>query len=362
MKNYGHDARPYADYREMLDKEKSLQAVIVATPDFIHAEQTNACLKAGLHVYCEKVMANSLEAARSMARTARETGKLLQIGYQRRSNPRYRHVVEKLLGEAKLPGRLIHAAGQWNHPVAEDAGWPRKQAIPDDVLRRYGYADMHELRNWRTLRKFGGGPLADFGAHQIDVFNWFLGRTPKSVLAAGGIDFYKTHQWPDNVMAALEYETAEGTGPRAVSGAYHHQRRRQRQFRAPDGRRRLDQNLGKPQVDEGFSRADRGGGLERVGRTRLSIEKRQDRRRLRRPAARSACRRRASWRATISRWCSTSRPTSRTWRISLTPIRGRAKLNCPAEEALRTEAVLWKTYAALDARKMLSFTPEDFVT
>ena len=61
----------------MLDKEKDLQAVIIATPDFWHSEQTVACLKKGLHVYCEKEMSNTLEGARKMVLAAKETGKLL---------------------------------------------------------------------------------------------------------------------------------------------------------------------------------------------------------------------------------------------------------------------------------------------
>ena len=127
----------------MLDREKALQAVLVATPEFVHAEQSNACLKAGLHVYCEKMMAISLDAARSMVRTAHQTGKLLQLGYQRHSNPRYRHVDLMLLRKAKLAGRLTHVSGQWNQPVKDDVGWPRKFAMRPEDLKRYGYADMH---------------------------------------------------------------------------------------------------------------------------------------------------------------------------------------------------------------------------
>ncbi len=78
-------------------------------------------------------------------------------------------------------------------------------------LKAHGYASMHELRNWRAFRKFSGGRFADFGAQQVEVVNWFLGAAPKSVLAGGGIDYYKTHEWPDTVMAILEYETADGT-------------------------------------------------------------------------------------------------------------------------------------------------------
>ena len=91
LQKFGHKANAYIDYREMLAKEKGLDAVLIATPDFWHAEHTVECLKAGLHVYCEKEMSNTLEGARRMVLAARQTKKLLQIGHQRRSNPRYLH-------------------------------------------------------------------------------------------------------------------------------------------------------------------------------------------------------------------------------------------------------------------------------
>ncbi|MBM4047077.1 MAG: twin-arginine translocation signal domain-containing protein, partial [Planctomycetes bacterium] len=89
LKAYNQEANVYEDYRDMLAKEKDLQAVVIATPDFVHAEQTIACLKAGIHVYCEKEMSNDLAQAKQMVLTARQAGKQLQIGHQRRSNPRY---------------------------------------------------------------------------------------------------------------------------------------------------------------------------------------------------------------------------------------------------------------------------------
>ena len=75
----GHEVNGYEDYREMLEKEKELDAVVIATPDFWHAPHAIDCLKAGKHVYCEKEMSNTLEGARSMVLAARETGKILQI-------------------------------------------------------------------------------------------------------------------------------------------------------------------------------------------------------------------------------------------------------------------------------------------
>jgi predicted dehydrogenase len=103
-------------------------------------------------------MSNTLEGARSMVLAARETGKLLQIGHQRRSNPRYIHCYEKLLTEAKLLGRIVTAYGQWNRGVTPDLGAPDRYLIPDARMSQYGFKDMHQFRNWRWYKGKGGGP------------------------------------------------------------------------------------------------------------------------------------------------------------------------------------------------------------
>ena len=210
LKASGVEVRTYEDYEELLSKEKSLQAVVVATPDFWHAPITNASLNAGLHVYCEKMMSNTIEGARSMVATMRKTGKLLQIGHQRRSNPRYLFALNRLLGEAKICGRLTGANAQWNRAVTEDFGFPKKAAMDDAKLKKYGFADMHQFRNWRWFKGLGGGPLSDLGAHQIDIFNWWFGMTPRSVMASGGTDYYKNHDWYDNAMVIYEFALPEG--------------------------------------------------------------------------------------------------------------------------------------------------------
>lgn len=212
LKKYDQTVSVYEDYREMLAAQRSLAAVIIATPDWVHAEQTVACLKAGLHVYCEKEMSNTLDGARQMVLAARETGKLLQIGHQRRSNPRYWHAI-KLIENDKVLGRITHCNGQWNRPRLYEIGWPENQVLDRDTLRRYGYESMEQFRNWRWYRRYSGGPMADLGSHQIDVFNWFLKACPRSVLASGGLDYYTQQagrDWYDNVMAIYEYQTAAG--------------------------------------------------------------------------------------------------------------------------------------------------------
>ena len=117
LRAYKHEHNTYEDYQDMLASEKDLDAVIVATPDFWHSPHAVACMEAGKHVYCEKEMSNTLEGARKMAEAAKKTGKLLQIGHQRRSNPRYRHCYEKLIKEAKILGRITtHHRGQTPWP------------------------------------------------------------------------------------------------------------------------------------------------------------------------------------------------------------------------------------------------------
>jgi predicted dehydrogenase len=209
---WGYVGNAYVDYKEMLDTEKDLDAVIIATPDFWHAEHTCACLEKGLHVYCEKEMSNTIEGAQKMLAAAKSSGKLLQIGHQRRSNPRYLHCYDKLIQEAGLLGRITTINGQWNRSKAscEDLGWPEGAEIDEATLTKYGFKNMSQFSNWRWYKGLGGGPIVDLGSHQIDIYTWFLGTNPKSVIASGGVDYWTDHEWYDNVMAIYEYETKAG--------------------------------------------------------------------------------------------------------------------------------------------------------
>lgn len=199
----------YEDYRDMIAKE-DLDAVLIASPDWVHAEQTVDCLEAGLDVYCEKEMANTLEGARQMVLAARRTGKLLQVGHQRRSNPRYRHA-KHMIEYDNILGRIVSVNGQWNRPVQEPLGWPQRFTMTNEQLARWGYDSMEQFINWRWHKKYSGGPISDLGSHQLEIYNWFLGATPSAVIASGGLDYYEDgREWYDNVMAIYEYETRQG--------------------------------------------------------------------------------------------------------------------------------------------------------
>jgi predicted dehydrogenase len=147
-----------------------------------------------------------------MVLAARETGKLLQIGHQRRSNPRYWHG-KRLVEKDKMLGRVTHVYGQWNRSKdqSQDIGWPQKYEMDKATLSKYGYESMQQFRNWRWYKKFSGGAIADLGSHQIDIFNWFLGVPPQAVMASGGLDYYKEREWYDNVMAIYQYGPPTGT-------------------------------------------------------------------------------------------------------------------------------------------------------
>jgi len=69
---------------------------------------------------------------------------------------------------------------------------------------------MHQFENWRFYRDLSGGPISDLGAHQIDIFNWFLGTTPKRVYATGENPYFKHREHFDNVMCLFDYDTPQG--------------------------------------------------------------------------------------------------------------------------------------------------------
>ena len=208
LKRRKHEVKGYEFYNEMLDKE-DLDAVIVATPDFRHSEHTVACLEKGLHVYCEKEMSNTLEGARKMVAAARKSGKLLQIGHQRRSNPRYQYCYDKIIKEREMIGRITTVNGQWNRSKQACIDLETNSRIHMDEawLKQFGFESMKQFRNWRWYKGLGGGPIVDLGSHQIDIYSWFLEARPRSVMASGGVDYWTDHEWYDNVVAIYEFET-----------------------------------------------------------------------------------------------------------------------------------------------------------
>ncbi len=351
----GYEVNGYENIEDLLEKEKDLDAAIIATPDFWHARHTNACLQAGLHVYCEKMMARTIEEARSMVQTSRQTGKLLQIGHQRRSNPRYIHTLENLIRKARIPGRLTNANAQWNRSVTPDIGWPRKYEIPAETLKRYGYADMHQFRNWRWFRDLSGGPISDLGAHQIDIFNWFFDAPPTTLFASGGADYYPNREWYDNVMVIYEYESPEGTArafyqtltTTSAGGGYFEY------FMGDEGSIKISENprITKIYREERAAEWDKWSDLNYIRRSAAPPKTDETKIDVRETAPL------ASYDIPIVLDKPLHQPHLENF---FNAIHGKAKLTADGEHSFKSEAAIFPVNAAVASKKLHVFKPEDF--
>ena len=177
-------ARRYRDFRDMLAREKSLDAVVVSTPDHNHAIVAIAAMKRGLHVYCEKPLAHSIYEARMMARVAKETGVVTQMGQQGHAMEGSRQAVEVVrsggIGEvAELHVWTDRPAGWWPQGVARPAETPSIPATLDwnQWLGPAPYRPYHPDYvpfKWRGRWDFGTGPIGDMGVHNLDTAFWAL--------------------------------------------------------------------------------------------------------------------------------------------------------------------------------------------
>jgi len=197
-------AKVYRDFREMLDRQKDIEAVIVATPDHTHAPIAMAAIRAGKHVYVQKPLTHSVEEARKLTEAARQYKVTSQMGGQGHSGDGTRLVCEWIGSGAIGAVRQVHV---WtNRPV-----WPQGVEVerPKDTppvpegldwdlwigpapLRPYHPAYLPGT--WRAWCDFGTGALGDMGCHLLDAPFWALNlKYPRSV--EGSISVYWHAEW-----------------------------------------------------------------------------------------------------------------------------------------------------------------------
>ncbi|MBN1350337.1 Gfo/Idh/MocA family oxidoreductase [candidate division KSB1 bacterium] len=176
VKLAGGDAFAAKDYREILAKP-DIDAVVVATPLYLHAPMAIDAMRAGKHVLCEKTMAYDIPQVLAMMQCVKETGMLLQVGHQRRYSPLYQKVVQMVRNG--VIGKVTTIRAQWHR----NGDWRRSVKDPKEER------DV----NWRLYREYSGGLMTELATHQIQVVNWLLGETPVAVVGIGGIDY-----WTDN--------------------------------------------------------------------------------------------------------------------------------------------------------------------
>ncbi len=207
--------RAYETLDNLLVAESdAVDAVIVATPDWQHANHVTAGLRAGKHVYCEGELADSVGKARDLVRFARETKLLVQGGHQRRSNPRYVHAFETVGQKVKALGRVTHAYAQWHRSMSPFYAVPQRLSISTRVLEANGYASMEQFLNWEWFRRYSEGPVASLAGQKIDLLRWFWRAEPVSVSAVGGNDCYGREN-EDAQMALFTFVNADGEPVRA---------------------------------------------------------------------------------------------------------------------------------------------------
>ncbi|HET7551839.1 MAG TPA: Gfo/Idh/MocA family oxidoreductase [Gemmatimonadaceae bacterium] len=230
-------AAKYADFREMLAKQKDLDAVVVATPDHMHATIAHAAMKSGKHVYVQKPLTATVYESRLLARTAKETGVVTQMGNQGHSHEGTRRIVE-LIGAGVIgPVREVHVwtdrpQRYWAQGIPRPgSGKPRAQATEstssDSAVdsapkppRRWSmrtvdnailaamaedphtpppglnwelflgavkdvpYHPVYHPFSWRGWVDFGVSAIGDMGAHLMDQPFWALGlEFPTSIIS-----------------------------------------------------------------------------------------------------------------------------------------------------------------------------------
>lgn len=201
--------KAYRNYRDLL-ADKSIQAVLIATPEHWHARMVLDALAAGKDVYVEKPLCRTPEEGVALVEAERKTKQIIQVGMQRRSYDLY------------LEGRDIVAAGTlgkvrmvrswWLNNYLAGGATPFKLAGPLDWEQWQGPIEKRVplnpeiFRNWRNYADYAGGIVADQGAHVYDGIHLLMNATyPQSVTAAAGKPHRAGFDTADSVVVTAEY-------------------------------------------------------------------------------------------------------------------------------------------------------------
>lgn len=169
------DAKKYRDFRKMLDRQKDIDAVVVATPDHSHAVIAMMAIKMGKHVYCEKPMAHSIYDVRKLTEAANEAKVATQLGNQGQASEGTRLVCEFIWDDAIGPVREIHS---WCSRPISPRGIDRPKDTPPvpgtldwdlwlGPAPKRPYHPCYHPFSWRGWWDFGSGVLGDIGCHQF---------------------------------------------------------------------------------------------------------------------------------------------------------------------------------------------------
>ena len=199
LQKLGNTAPITCRNNDELYARKDVDAVIVATADFQHAQHGVEAVRAGRDAYVEKPMANTMEDARALRKAVKDTGKIVQIGTQRRSTKSYQQAYEYLksgkFGDIVAVEMTwnVNQPGRWRRPGLidklrqEDTDWTRWQ-----LNRPKEAFDPRKYLEFRLFWPYSSGIPDQWLVHQIDTVHWFTGYPhPRSVVANGGIYLWR---------------------------------------------------------------------------------------------------------------------------------------------------------------------------
>lgn len=193
------DAKPYKDFRKMFDElEKSIDAVVVATPDHFHAVAAISAIKRGKHVYCEKPLAHSIHEVRELMKAAKEHKVVTQLGNQGHSFDSIRNFCEWIWDGAIGTVHTIHAGCR-----AVNSGIDRLPQLKEhfDVpatldwdqwlgpAQQRPYCPAYLPGSWRGWTPFGNGTIGDWTCHVVDPVFWALDLGAPSTVEAKVKDY-----------------------------------------------------------------------------------------------------------------------------------------------------------------------------
>lgn len=206
LKEASPGAKSYEDYRRLLE-DKSIDAVIVATPDHHHAHMFVDAIQAGKDVYVEKPLAHSVEEGFRMLDALRPTKRIAQIGTQRRSYPLYQEAKRIMDSGATGPVRLVNAlwANYWpalnNSRLEGQLNWDLFQgSAPQRPL------DASRYFNWLHYYDYSGGILIGQAAHIVDGVQWMMNSGyPLAVTCASGGPNIPGAEIPETCSMTIEF-------------------------------------------------------------------------------------------------------------------------------------------------------------
>lgn len=170
-------ARVYKDHQDLL-AQPDLDAVLIATPVFLHPEHFEAAVQANKHIYCEKPAGAGVQGVKRFLRAGARADKsrTVQFGFQQRFSPEYRKA-EAILREGKI-GRLSLMMTYWVIG-----------SLPMTEFRSPYPPEEQKLRHWALWHEYSGSPIVEQDCHGVDTINWFARAHPVKAVGRGGVRF-----------------------------------------------------------------------------------------------------------------------------------------------------------------------------